>query len=149
MTGTGATCPPLPVRKPAPFLGPSPPATHLQPAAVAQVTPQALECAAEKRQGGEVGALRRPQEGSKERAHLPWPGSRCGKPGVPERCRAQAALPLLTDQAPALRKSYLSVLRGSFCYRGSRGDILDHLGLVLRDSPVSEATVEYSLPCRA
>lgn len=46
MTGTGATCTPLHLRKPAPFLGPSLPATHLQPAAVAQVTPQALECAA-------------------------------------------------------------------------------------------------------
>lgn len=67
---------------------------------------------------------------------------------MPEHCRAQAALLLLEDQAPVLRKSYLSVLGGSFCYRGSRGDILDHSGLVLRDSPVSEATVEYSLPCR-
>lgn len=46
MTGTGATCTPLHLRKHAPFLGPSLPATHLQSAAVAQVTPQALECAA-------------------------------------------------------------------------------------------------------
>lgn len=58
MTGTGAICTPLHLRKPPPSWGLSLPVTHLQPATVGRVTPQAMEYVVQKRQSEEVGALR-------------------------------------------------------------------------------------------
>lgn len=45
-----------------PSRGPSLPDPHLQPATVGQVTPQAMEYVVQKRQSGEVGALRSPKK---------------------------------------------------------------------------------------
>lgn len=60
-----------------PFLGLSRRTAHLQPATVGQVTPQAMECVVQKKQSGEVGALRSPKkevgEGTPAVAGFPLP----------------------------------------------------------------------------
>lgn len=100
MTGTGAICTPLHLRKPPPSWGLSLPVTHLQPATVGWVTLQAMKYVVQKKQSEEVGALRSSKK-EVRRGHTchGWVPTAEVLSARREHCRAEVVLISLMVQA--------------------------------------------------